>query len=106
MSYDRFVRYRGDTEVTADIIAPGPGPVELRVGREYLGEVQVQSVTPDPSEVSVRGDEVVYVYSAVAVLVLFHLAGKRTLAQITTFDLVLLLIISEGTQQALLGDGW
>ncbi len=35
-------------------------------------------------------------------LVLFRIAGKRTLAQITTFDAVLLLIISEAIQQALL----
>ena len=38
------------------------------------------------------------------VLILFRLSGKRSLAQITTFDLVLLLIISEATQQALLGE--
>lgn len=37
-------------------------------------------------------------------LFLFRLTGKRSLAQITTFDLVLLLIISEATQQALLGE--
>lgn len=37
-------------------------------------------------------------------LLLFRLAGKRTLAQITTFDFVLLLIVSEATQQALLGN--
>lgn len=37
-------------------------------------------------------------------MVLFRLSGKRTLSQVTTFDLVLLLIISEATQQALLGD--
>jgi uncharacterized membrane protein YcaP (DUF421 family) len=36
--------------------------------------------------------------------VLFRVAGKRTLAQITPFDLVLLLIISETVQQALLAD--
>ena len=35
-------------------------------------------------------------------MVLFRLAGKRSLAQITTFDAVLLLIISEAIQQALL----
>src|SRR5688572_29239337 len=34
-------------------------------------------------------------------LVLLRLCGKRTLAQITAFDFVLLLIISEATQQAL-----
>jgi uncharacterized membrane protein YcaP (DUF421 family) len=37
-------------------------------------------------------------------IVLFRIAGKRTLQQLTTFDLVLLLIISEATQQALLDD--
>lgn len=37
-------------------------------------------------------------------LVLFRIAGRRTLGQLSTFDFVLLLIISEATQQALLGD--
>ena len=37
-------------------------------------------------------------------VLLFRIAGKRTLAHITTFDFVLLLIIGESTQQALLGD--
>lgn len=40
------------------------------------------------------------------ILVLFRLTGKRTLAQLTTIDLVLLLIISEATQQALVGDDY
>lgn len=34
-------------------------------------------------------------------LVVFRLAGKRALSDMTTFDLVLLLIISEATQQAM-----
>jgi uncharacterized membrane protein YcaP (DUF421 family) len=37
-------------------------------------------------------------------LLVFRLSGQRTLAQITTFDLVLLLIISEAIQQALIGN--
>jgi uncharacterized membrane protein YcaP (DUF421 family) len=37
-------------------------------------------------------------------LVLFRISGKRTLSDVTTFDFVLLLIISEATQQALLGE--
>ncbi len=37
-------------------------------------------------------------------LVIFRVAGKRSLAQITTFDFVLLLVIGEATQQALLGN--
>jgi uncharacterized membrane protein YcaP (DUF421 family) len=39
-----------------------------------------------------------------ALLVLFRVAGRRSLAEITSFDLILLLIIGEATQQALLGD--
>src|SRR5690606_19841026 len=38
------------------------------------------------------------------ILILFRIAGRRMLSQITTFDFVLLLIIGEATQQALLGD--
>ena len=37
-------------------------------------------------------------------LLLFRIAGKRSLSQITTFDFVLLLIIAEATQQGLLGN--
>jgi uncharacterized membrane protein YcaP (DUF421 family) len=37
-------------------------------------------------------------------LLLFRVTGKRSMAQITAFDFVLLLIIGEATQQALLGD--
>lgn len=37
-------------------------------------------------------------------LLVFRMSGKRSLAQITTFDFVLLLIIGEAVQQALLGE--
>ena len=37
-------------------------------------------------------------------LLVFRITGKRSLAQITAFDFVLLLIIGEATQQALLGE--
>ncbi|TCU10591.1 DUF421 domain-containing protein [Rhizobium sullae] len=37
-------------------------------------------------------------------LVIIRLSGRRTLAQMTPFDLVILLVISETTQQAMLGD--
>lgn len=43
---------------------------------------------------------VVYLF----LFVIFRLAGRRTLAQISSFDLVLLLIISETTQQAMIDD--
>ena len=42
----------------------------------------------------------VYVF----VLVVFRISRKRSMSQITTFDFILLLIIGEATQQALLGN--
>ena len=38
------------------------------------------------------------------VWLVFRISGKRTLAETTSFDLVLLLIISETTQQAMIDD--
>lgn len=48
------------------------------------------------------------VFRAIAIylilVMVFKVAGRRTLLQMTSFDLILLLIISEATQQALLGN--
>ena len=40
----------------------------------------------------------------ICLLLLFRLTGRRSLRETTPFDLVLLLVIGEATQQALLGD--
>ena len=39
-------------------------------------------------------------------LVLFRITGKRSLSQITTFDFILLLIISEAIQNGMVGSGY
>lgn len=39
-------------------------------------------------------------------LIIFRVAGKRSLESVTTFDFVLLLIIAETTQQGLLGEDY
>ncbi len=39
-------------------------------------------------------------------MVIFRISGKRSLAEITTFDFVILLILAETTQQALLGEDY
>ena len=39
-------------------------------------------------------------------LVLFRIIGKRSLSQITTFDFILLLIISEAIQNGMVGSGY
>jgi uncharacterized membrane protein YcaP (DUF421 family) len=38
------------------------------------------------------------------ILIIVRVSGRRTLSEMTVFDLVLILIIAETTQQALLGD--
>ncbi|MDR6775591.1 YetF domain-containing protein [Azospirillum sp. BE72] len=42
----------------------------------------------------------------IVLLVLFRISGRRTLAEASTFDFVLLLIISEATQQAMTGSDY
>ena len=42
----------------------------------------------------------------VLLMIVFRIAGKRTLAQITTFDFILLLIVSEATQNVLIGNNY
>ena len=42
----------------------------------------------------------------VVLLICFRLVGRRTLMQMTSFDFVLLLIIGEATQNALLGNDY
>ena len=39
-------------------------------------------------------------------LVIFRITGKRTLGQITTFDFILLLIISEAIQNGMVGTSY
>jgi uncharacterized membrane protein YcaP (DUF421 family) len=38
--------------------------------------------------------------------IVFRIAGRRTLAEITTFDFILMLIIGDAAQQALVGDDY
>ena len=39
-------------------------------------------------------------------LLVFRIAGRRTMAQMTNFDFILLLIISEATQNAMIGNDY
>lgn len=45
---------------------------------------------------------VVYLF----LMILIRLSGRRTLGEMTTFDLILLLMLGETTQQALLGENF
>lgn len=71
-----------------------------------------EKVGPPPSPSSCtrnrKGATIDAVFRAAAVylflVLILRIAGKRTLHEVTTFDIVLLLVISEATQQALLGE--
>src|SRR5690606_31412983 len=52
-------------------------------------------------DVVVRG-LLIYIF----LMIVLRISGQRSLGQVTTFDFVLLLIIAETTQQALLGDDY
>lgn len=41
-----------------------------------------------------------------ALLLIFRIAGRRTMAQMTNFDFILLLIISESVQNAMIGNDY
>lgn len=59
------------------------------------------SLIPDPMNIVLRG-VAIYIF----ILLLFRIMGKRSLSEATTFDLVLLLIVSEVTQQAMVGSDY
>jgi uncharacterized membrane protein YcaP (DUF421 family) len=42
----------------------------------------------------------------VVLMIIFRISGRRSMSPITTFDFVLLLIISEATQNAMIGNGY
>jgi uncharacterized membrane protein YcaP (DUF421 family) len=39
-------------------------------------------------------------------MIVFRIAGRRTLTELTSFDLILLLILSEATQNAMIGNDY
>ncbi|MFC7401654.1 DUF421 domain-containing protein [Citricoccus sp. GCM10030269] len=52
-------------------------------------------------------DAVLYTAAVYVVLILLvRMTGKRTLAQVTTMDFIVLLIVGEATQQVLLGEDY
>jgi uncharacterized membrane protein YcaP (DUF421 family) len=76
--------------------------------REYLveraGWVIMAAILVLGSLRGLGGSVVRAVIIYLGLLIIFRLAGKRTLSQVTTFDFVLLLIISESIQQGLVED--
>ncbi|MDQ3657829.1 MAG: hypothetical protein M3457_22490 [Chloroflexota bacterium] len=62
--YQRFVRHQGQGEL---VVKVGPnqasaGEVEFWITMEYLGEIDLQGISPEPDEVRSAGDRQVFVF--------------------------------------------
>jgi len=62
--FQRFVRHKGQGEL---VVKVGPnqasaGQVELWLTTEYLGEIDLQGISPEPDEVRSAGDRQVFVF--------------------------------------------
>lgn len=71
-----------------------------RVGIAVLGAVVLAALAGAiDTPLTVGRAAAVYLF----LLVVFRISGRRTLAQVTTFDLILVLVLGDATQQALVG---
>src|SRR5688500_12651993 len=85
-----------------------PQTVKWEYWLQRLGFVVFLSIAA-AAALGFLGDRARVVINSAAIylllLLIFRIAGRRTLAETSTFDLVLLLIIGETTQQAMVGGG-
>ncbi len=64
VEYERFERFQspGQLRVHLEPGAEKAGQVRIRLSRDYIDQVQLQQVTPDPILVEAKGDHLVYVF--------------------------------------------
>src|SRR5687768_4125796 len=84
-----------------------PQTVKWEYWLQRLGFVVFLSIAATAA-LGLLGDRARIVINSAAIylllLLIFRIAGRRTLSETSTFDLVLLLIIGETTQQAMVGN--
>ncbi len=63
LEYDRIARYRALSSLDFLIMSPPAyGEVRLWIARDFLDEVALLTVTPEPSAQEVSGDRIAYVF--------------------------------------------
>ena len=62
VEYHRFIRYQSPEALTIqmDAAQAGDGRVRLWLGREYLSGFEVQKIVPEPDQVQLFADRIVY----------------------------------------------
>lgn len=65
VDYQRFIRHDGRTTLTftLDGSLASAGELELWIAQEYLGDVEVQGISPQPTETRAESDRVVHVFT-------------------------------------------
>lgn len=66
LDYERFVRHDGRASLVVDVSPDqvSEGQVELWLDEAYLGDIQIETISPQPNEVRSDGDRQVYVFLA------------------------------------------
>ena len=92
VEYQRFQRASAENHYRFDLDAAlvRDGRIRLRLSQALLDDMELESILPEPEAVIAGKDATEFV---------FRIAGKRTLAETSPFELILLLIISETTQE-------
>jgi hypothetical protein len=65
VEYERFMRYQAPTQlrIHLGIRAAQDGKVRLQVSREYMENMQIEHITPEPQSVEMGPDDVYYLFS-------------------------------------------
>jgi hypothetical protein len=64
LEYDRFERFQSPTQLQVHFIPKQVGQVRIWLDRDYLEQVQLQQVSPQPLRVEAAADHWVYVFRA------------------------------------------
>ena len=66
VDYERFVRYGSPTQIVVTPAGGSHGFSHIEITAKFLEAVRVERVTPEPVAVRIKGDRLVYEFSAAA----------------------------------------
>jgi hypothetical protein len=73
VSYQRFERYHAQTLLSLRLADVEEGETRVRIGQEFLGNIEVMRIEPEPERVELDTDFMTYVFNAnTPGLILFH----------------------------------
>jgi len=77
VEYERFIRFTGPHELVVRLAPAQGGSARVWLGRDYLEEMEIENVVPEPEHVEAGADRLMYVFPLVSpgnpTAVTFHL---------------------------------